>query len=495
MRRQHIIAILTLITTLGAALRAHQLGLRLLWVDEARIYWIAQGNLAQLVAENATWNSAPPLFPLLIALVSRWADSEAGLRALSWVAGTLAIPAMYLLGRKFLSPPGALVGSLFLGAAVVQIKYSQEVREYSLSVLLVILLLTAFVHFLERPTWKRAAAVAALATVSLFMHYGLALIVLALNGVIAVHLWRAKAERKGLLVKWSAIQLLLLLVALGVIRLSLAEQWQEGGFWGAKGLYLERGYWDGAGLSSAVRFVYRGTRGLIEFAFPGLGFALVVYCGALVAVILRRHTLLPFLLGFPFPVFIAAALLRLYPYLGARQDLVLTPLIYLAAALGMDYLIQVDRKLIWVAVVLIQVLRLAWNPTAEYYRSGEKRDQGTVLRVLLDLARPGEPVYVCDADDVVIAYYFRVRFPQLPLTERNLGTEPRGYLDQIDGLVAAHPRTWLLLDHSCGEVESFVEHLASRWEVEPVEERSPILLYLVENPDLAAVLSRWRSSR
>lgn len=471
---------LAVITLLGAALRVHQLGIRFLWLDEARIYWIARGSLPEVIRENATWNSAPPLFPILIQLVTRVADTELALRAVSLVAGTLAIPAMFLLGRRFLSHPGALLGSLFLAVSVVQIRYSQEVREYSLSVLLMILLLTSFLQFAEQPTWKRAAAVVAVATLGLVTQYGLALIILALNGVLAIHLVRVEGGRKGVLEKWSAIQALLLLGALTVIWISLRDQWEVGGFWGGRGQYLEEGYWAGSDPISALAFAYRGTRGLIEYAFPGLGFALLVYCGILIALILRHTTLLPFVIGLPFSVVIVAALLRLYPYLPARQDLVLTPLIYLAAALGIDYLIQVDRKFIWVAVVLVQVFRFGVNPTIAYFRSGEKSSLGIVLRPLIDLAKPGEPVYVCEADDPVIAYYFLARFPQYPLIERDLGSGPRDYLDQIDRLVEGHPRTWLLMDHTCGESRAFLDYLAGRWKVKLIEERLPIRLYLVE---------------
>jgi hypothetical protein len=492
MKRQHVTVSLAAITLLGAALRAHQLGLRLLWLDEARIFWVAQGSLSQVIRENATWNSAPPLFPILVGLVARLADTELALRAISWAAGTLAIPAMYLLGRRFLSQPGALFGSLLLAVAVVQIKYSQEVREYSLSVLLLVLLVTSFLQFVERPTWKRGATLAAVATVGLLTQYSLALVTLALNGVMAVHLLRMKPGRKDLLAKWSAIQALLVLVALLVIQVSLRGQWEAGGFWGGRGQYLEEGYWAGPGAISAVAFAYRGTRGLVEYAFPGLGFALLVYCGTLAVLFLRRTTLLPFLVGLPFCVFIAAALLRLYPYLPARQDLILTPLIYLVAALGIDYLMRVDRKLIWVAVVLVQVFRLAANPTVAYFRAGEKSDLGIILRPLISLARPGEPVYVCQADDPVIAYYFQIRFPQFPLIERDLGAGPRDYLDQVDRLVGEHPRTWLLINHTCGESQAFLDYIGRRWGIDLIEERLPIRLFLVE-PGSRAESARFSS--
>lgn len=482
MRRALIPVLLAATTLVGAALRAHQLGLRFLWLDEGILYWIAQGSLAEVLHQNAASNSAPPLFPVLINLVSHWFVSEAALRTIPWAAGTLAVPAMYLLGRHFLSRSGALIASLLMATAPIQIEYSQEMREYSLGVLLVVLLLATFMAFVARPTWMRAGLLTTVAAVALFSQYGLAMFVLALNGVMLVHLLRMHGSRKEVLVKWVAVQCVLLVVAGAVVQLSLREQWQIGGFYGDEGQYLAKGYWTGGGLLSALTFALRGSRSLVEYSYPGLAFAWMFYAGALAILILRRTTLLPFLVVFPFSAMIAAALLRWYPYLAARQDLVLTPLIYLVAATGLDYVISADRKLILLTVVLVTLLRTSASIVMGYYQSGEKDGLATVLRPLVSLAELGEPIYVCSAKDPVISYYFDVRYPQHRLVERDTGSNPRDYLDQVDRLVEQNPRTWLLLEERCGEVESFLGHLRSRWEVEPIEERQDIQLFSIRGP-------------
>ena len=482
MRRALVPVLLAATTLVGAALRAHQLGLRFLWLDEGILYWIAQGSLADVLHQNAASNSAPPLFPILINLVSRWFVSETALRALPWAAGTLAVPAMYFLGRQFLSPSGALMGSLLMATAPIQVEYSQEMREYSLGVLLVVLLVAGFLHFVARPTWRRAALLTAVAAVALFSQYGLALFVLALNGGMTIHLLRMQGSRKEVLVKWIVVQCVLLVVAGAVVQLSLRGQWQTGGFYGDEGQYLAKGYWTGGGLLSALSFAFRGSRSLVEYAYPGLAFAWMFYTGALAIVILRRSTLLPFIIVFPFGAMIAAALLRLYPYLAARQDLVLTPLIYLVAATGLDYVISADRKLILLAVVLVTLVRTGASALVGYYASGEKDGLATVLRPLISLAEPGEPIYVCSARDPVISYYFDVRYPQHRLVERDPGFGPRDYLNQVDRLVEQNQRTWLLLDVRCGEVGTFLGYLRSRWEVDPIEERPDIQLVSIRGP-------------
>jgi hypothetical protein len=46
-------------------------------------------------------NSAPPLFALLLGLISRFNESEAILRLLSCLAGVAAFPSIYFLSKKF----------------------------------------------------------------------------------------------------------------------------------------------------------------------------------------------------------------------------------------------------------------------------------------------------------------------------------------------------------------------------------------------------------
>src|SRR5688572_3731497 len=60
------IEILTIIVVLGAVLRLTSLGHRSLWLDEAALFWLAQGTASDVIRANATGNSAPPLFALLI---------------------------------------------------------------------------------------------------------------------------------------------------------------------------------------------------------------------------------------------------------------------------------------------------------------------------------------------------------------------------------------------------------------------------------------------
>src|SRR5687767_10700597 len=80
------LAALALLTLGGAVLRFFKLGHKSLWYDEAVIYHLVQGGWWEIIVRNSTDNSAPPLYPLLLGLVTGEGASEAALRSLSAVA-------------------------------------------------------------------------------------------------------------------------------------------------------------------------------------------------------------------------------------------------------------------------------------------------------------------------------------------------------------------------------------------------------------------------
>ena len=84
------------ISIFGAFLRLYHLGFKPLWLDEAVLYWIAHSNnLQNVIANNASSNSAPPLFAILINFILNLGDSETVLRSLSWLGGVASIIAIY----------------------------------------------------------------------------------------------------------------------------------------------------------------------------------------------------------------------------------------------------------------------------------------------------------------------------------------------------------------------------------------------------------------
>jgi Dolichyl-phosphate-mannose-protein mannosyltransferase len=473
---------LAVITSLGAALRVYHLGFRPLWFDEAVIFWIGRGSFSQLLSNNATQNSGPPLFPALVSLVSSASITEVSLRSVSWLAGTLAIPAMFFLARRFMSTGAALAAAFLMAIAPSQIHYSQQLREYSLSVLVAILILLATSIFLEFPTARHATVLAALMVLGVFTQYGLALLILATNLALAGYLLLTrKGLNRNLALKWAVVQTTVLVASLVVYVLALRQQFQPGGF--ASEGHLGGAYWTGTSATQAIQFAYAGARDLIAFTFPGYVFTLTLYAAALVLMANHRRSLLPLLIALPIATVVAAAFLRAYPWNGGRQDIFLTPLVILAAGTTIDYLLRIERTPILVCLLTALMAWRAIPALRDYYPvDGEGAIGKLVARVAM-LASPGEVVYTCLPLDPVLRYYLEVRYPMPanPLIEGIRGPGPRDYLDQVDSMLATYRKAWLLTYRACGDVAPLIDHIARTWDVRMVEERYPdARLFLVE---------------
>src|SRR5690606_30255098 len=98
-----------LVTALAAALRWYQLGVESLWVDELIMLRVTELNTPTLLRELYTTARAP-LYPLLAHFWQMaFGDSQAALRALSALFGTLSVPLVALIGRELFDGRTGLV--------------------------------------------------------------------------------------------------------------------------------------------------------------------------------------------------------------------------------------------------------------------------------------------------------------------------------------------------------------------------------------------------
>jgi mannosyltransferase len=120
------------VTTVGYA--------RLPWRDFLRTMWWGDANMAFYYSLLRGW--------------VHFGDTEFRLRSLSALFGLAAIPAIYALGNRFLSRKAGLIGAVLLTLNSFHIQYSQELRAYSLIVLMLILSSYAFLAVVETPERK-----------------------------------------------------------------------------------------------------------------------------------------------------------------------------------------------------------------------------------------------------------------------------------------------------------------------------------------------------
>ncbi len=241
--RSHSLAIelvlLALIVLLAGGLRAYQLGLKSLWLDE--IFYVGASQQGGLLGPYGSLSVAhPPGYLFLMRLVSTVSEAEWVLRLPAMLASTAGIVALWALGRRMFGPVVGLLAAFFLALSPMHLEFAQEAHSYALFATLSTLLLWGLYRAAQREsgaepvqrgrsirfwvsTWLPVILVA---VVSLYVHYyalaavGLSLLMfplflLAASSSSLPSLWRDPAKRRALLN---------LIIALAVVGLAFLPQ-------------------------------------------------------------------------------------------------------------------------------------------------------------------------------------------------------------------------------------------------------------------------------
>lgn len=204
---------LAALTLLGLLLRRYRLGAYGLWFDEADLIARAHEPLAGLLAAFGRPGENGPLYTLLMAAWLRVAgEGELMVRLPSVVAGTLAIPALALLGRALGGWRVGLLAAGLLAISPYAVWYGQDAKMYALLTLLTPagwwLLLAAVRR--DRPApWL---AYGLLTIAGFLVHVSMVLVWLSQVAVTALHWRRLGPARRP----WVITTLLLLLPELAV---------------------------------------------------------------------------------------------------------------------------------------------------------------------------------------------------------------------------------------------------------------------------------------
>ncbi len=356
-------------------------------------------------------------------------QGEAWLRLPSALAGTLAVPLTWAVGRAAMRPttqPGqrwpdqaALLAAALVAVAPLAIWYSQEARAYALLALLTLAMAWSALRWRLRPTRRAAAAFLLAGWLALATEYGALVILFGLNlFLLSGWPWRpASGARTGSDRGWLALQTALLapfalwwlvsaqpaaLAQMSYQAIFLAVQAQRLGLdWtpelAQRVLVLAGLTAAGLGLAAAVA-VRRRPRARRWLASPwaaaallGLVVALAVL-GALPRLYtVKRHlnALLPF-------VSIAAA----WALLRVRDGAASSSRARRAAAGA-----AVAALLALSVALLLSAPQPAWPQVAE-----------TLAAQLQD----GDALWVDELDAAVFAYYWQERSPWQPLRARDL---------------------------------------------------------------------------
>src|SRR2546421_4975366 len=125
--------VLAVITAIAGALRFATLTTQSYWFDEAQAAHEMQLSFGALMHTIGAQETSPPLYFVVAWLWAKvFGTGEAGLRSLSALAGTAAIPIAYLCGRELVSRRAGFVAAAPATVSPFLILYSQEAREYML---------------------------------------------------------------------------------------------------------------------------------------------------------------------------------------------------------------------------------------------------------------------------------------------------------------------------------------------------------------------------
>jgi len=190
--KTHRLAVL--LTLAGLALRLIGLGSHSFWFDEAREILRALRPWPEVLFLSE--GTDPPIFRLLIAPIAALTLSEFWLRLPTALFGAGAIYLAYGWLSEIGQPRLGLITAALLALAPVEIYYSQEVSQYSMSVFLSLLLLITFGRAARDGGWLDWLTLSLAGLAALYSYYGLAWLLPALDLDLAWRTWRQRSRKR-----------------------------------------------------------------------------------------------------------------------------------------------------------------------------------------------------------------------------------------------------------------------------------------------------------
>ncbi len=309
-----------------------------LWADEA-------GWCARLIEGDYGW-----IRPIGYMWVTRelltLQVSEPVLRSLSYVAGLAALPITYLVLRRAVQPPLAVVGTWLLAIHPIAVAMTKEFKPYAMEYALHVALVALALTYLAKGGARRLGALLVVALVAPLFAWT---IIFAYPGVFTVVGLRALRERRRAHVIATAVGCAsTLAVCVGLYLARLATKTAASGYWGRKYdvFYVDHG----AGLLGYIGWSIEKTADLAAFPLhlqaPGGGtsaaalhvLSMVLCALGVVALLARKRWELAALVVAPWALTFAFNAARVWPYGLFRTNLYLLSYTLVLVVLGIDFL-------------------------------------------------------------------------------------------------------------------------------------------------------------
>jgi len=190
------VGVVAAITLAGAILRFATLS-QSVWFDEAGTIINVSGNLAHVFSTVSYKEEAPPFYFVCLWIWRQaFGTSAVDMRTLSALAGSLTIPVVFAVADRLVQRRAAVVTTILVAANPVLLYYSQELRMYSLLVLLCALGLLFFLVALRIPSKRNLGLWSVVSALALITHYFAALAVFPEGALLLLVAWRRQAARR-----------------------------------------------------------------------------------------------------------------------------------------------------------------------------------------------------------------------------------------------------------------------------------------------------------
>jgi hypothetical protein len=475
-----------LLVALASCLRTYRISERSLWLDEAIAANISRGTLAETLTLTRREHSVPIVHPLILYAVEKVSAGLPAVRIPSLVASVLAVFLMLCFVRiPSIGYKTAGLSAMMFSVSAVQIRYAQEVREYSLSVLYAGVLLYCFLLYASSREKDISPLPLYLSLfVAPFVQYGLVLFSVAVLAALLVQFFLDRRQiRVSHLMKASGC------LALGsLLSFFLTLRYQ----WGEVAWYLDDYYFTPG--SSLLRFAWSNTHHLITFFLPGLAAASISVVAILVCVVtsIRARVVSPLaILAFTsVGTVLFCAVLHLYPYGAIRQCLFLSPVMCVFAAAS---LVQVANRFtgfvsaaVFAAIVCVVVVSSLFQfHLVKPYEEVEDIQQ--VLFGLRNNIEPEDRVYIYPGAVPAVDFYLKHRDPRFIYGDFHQESPDR-YVPEMLFDVRPESRLWIVFSHVYrDEDERILQGLSTDWKVDRVLSVRGAALYLVCLSSPAAV--------
>ena len=395
----------------AATLRFYDLAGNALWLDEAVVANNSRESFWEVAVYTRHSNSSPLLYPYLLWIVQLVKSSEFSVRFIPALASTLTVAFfLFAMPRAGVGRAASFVAGLLAALSPAAIEHARDAREYGVDALVAAVMIFGLLMYLNR-RGNRVLSITLL--IAPILQYGLVLFGVATIGAAVIGtLWGDSRDDAGIASQgfirrirrlgqdmfWPCV---CFAVGCAISLVTLSGQW-DGSGWAVSG-YLQQSYYHG-GLDDPVHvlsFLAARNWEMLSYHLSGAAIVLALVSAAVAVVRTSRRfefNAVQTLLVLSVATVSCAAILELYPLGDIRQNIYLSPIVFLAVGCMVSWAIcgfAASNLRYWMAAATVLLLALGGAYTLfkvdPYHR--DHADMRQVVATLEDHREPDDAVY------------------------------------------------------------------------------------------------------